>query len=131
MKETELPQEKGALHDFTELCYVTDDEGNYTTLSSWGWEVKSIALEASLSRLQEQIDQAKADVLAGRKSPIVYYMLLNRMDWAVLADAMHRWQWVIKRHAKPSVFKKLSSKTLQKYAEVFGITVEELWELNK
>ena len=131
MKETELPQEKGALQDFTELCYVTDDEGNYTTLSSWGWEVKSIALEASLSRLQEQIDEAKADVLAGSKSPIVYYMLLNRMDWAVLADAMHRWQWVIKRHAKPSVFKKLSSKTLQKYAEVFGITVEELWELNK
>ena len=112
MKETELPQEKGALQDFTELCYVTDDEGNYTTLSSSGWEVKSIALEASLSRLQEQIDQAKADVLAGSKSPIVYYMLLNRMDWAVLADAMHRWQWVIKRHAKPSVFRKLSSKTL-------------------
>lgn len=131
MKETELPQEKGALQDFTELCYVTDDEGNYTTLSSWGWEVKSIALEASLSRLQEQIDQAKADVLAGHKSPIVYYMLLNRMDWAVLADAMHRWQWVIKRHTKPSVFKKLSSKTLQQYAEVFGITVEELCKLNK
>ena len=126
MKETELPQEKGALQDFTELCYVTDEEGNYTTLSSSGWEVKSIALEASLSRLQEQIDEAKTDVLAGRKSPIVYYMLLNRMDWAVLADAMHRWQWVIKRHAKPSVFKKLSDKTLQQYAEVFGITVEEL-----
>ena len=131
MKESELPQEKGALQDFTELCYVTDDEGNYTTLSSWGWEVKSIALEASLSRLQEQIDQAKADVLAGRKSPIVYYMLLNRMDWAVLADVMRRWQWVIKRHAKPSVFKKLSSKTLQQYAEVFDITVEELCELSK
>ena len=129
MKETELPQEKGALQDFTELCYVTDDEGNYTTLSSSGWEVKSIALEASLSRLQEQIDEAKADVLAGRKSSIVYYMLLNRMDWAVLADAMHRWQWVIKRHAKPSVFKKLSDKTLQQYAEVFGITVEELCEI--
>ena len=130
MKETELPQEKGALQDFTELCYVTDDEGNYTTLSSSGWEVKSIALEASLSRLQEQIDEAKADVLAGSKSPIVYYMLLNRMDWAVLADAMHRWQWVIKRHAKPSVFKKLSTKTLQKYAEVFGITVEELTQMS-
>ena len=131
MRETEVPQEKGALRDLKEVYYVTDDEGNYTTLSSSGWEVKSTALEASLSRLQEQIDEAKADVLAGRKSPIVYYMLLNRMDWAVLADAMHRWQWVIKRHAKPSVFKKLSSKTLQKYAEVFDITVEELYELNK
>ena len=130
MRETEVPQEESALRDLKEVYYVTDDEGNYTTLLSSGWEVKSIALEASLSRLQEQIDEAKADVLAGRKSPIVY-MLLNRMDWAVLADAMHRWQWVIKRHAKPPVFKKLSSKTLQQYAEVFGITVEELYELNK
>ena len=129
MKESELPQEKGALRDLTELCYVTDDEGNYTTRLSSGWEVKNVALEASLGRLQEQIDEAKEDVLEGRKSPIVYYMLLNRMDWAVLADAMHRWQWIIKRHAKPSVFKKLSSKTLQQYAEVFGITVEELCEI--
>ena len=117
------------MRDLTELCYVTDDEGNYTTRLSSGWEVKNVALEVSLGRLQEQIDEAKADVLEGRKSPIVYYMLLNRMDWAVLADAMHRWQWVIKRHAKPSVFKKLSTKTLQKYAEVFGITVEELCEI--
>ena len=129
MKETEVPQEEGALRDLKELCYVTDEEGNYTTRLSSGWEVKNVALEGSLGRLQEQIDEAKADVLEGRKSPIVYYMLLNRMDWAVLADAMHRWQWVIKRHAKPSVFKKLSSKTLQQYAEVFGITVEELCEI--
>ena len=126
MKENELPQEKGALDGMKELCYVTDAQGKYTTALSEGWEVKNIALEVSLGRLQEQIDEAKADAIAGRKSPIVYYMLLNRMDWAVLADAMHRWQWVIKRHAKPSVFKKLSDKTLQQYAEVFGITVEEL-----
>ena len=89
-------------------------------------ELDEYAVEVAM-----QIVEAKADVLAGRKSPIVYYMLLSRMDWAVLADAMHRWQWVIKRHAKPSVFKKLSSKTLQQYAEVFGITVEELCKLNK
>jgi len=130
MKETEVPQEEGALRDLKELCYVTDEEGNYTTRLSSGWEVKNVALEASLGRLQEQIDEAKADVLEGRKSPIVYYMLLNRMDWAVLSDAMHRWQWVIKRHAKPSVFKKLSTKTLQKYAEIFGITVEELTQMS-
>ncbi|WP_297891537.1 hypothetical protein [uncultured Capnocytophaga sp.] len=129
MKETEVPQEEGALRDLKELCYVTDEEGNYTTRLSSGWEVKNVALEASLGRLQEQIDEAKANVIAGRKSPIVYYMLLNRMDWAVLADAMHCWQWVIKRHAKPSVFKKLSPKTLQQYAEIFNISVEDLVNL--
>ena len=67
----------------------------------------------------------------GISSPILYYMLLNRMDWAVLASAMHRWQWIIKRHAKPSVFKKLSAKTLQQYAEVFNITVDELCKFSR
>ena len=130
MKETEVPQESGALRNIKEVCYVTDSQGNYTTQLSSGWEVKNIALQASLQHLQEQIDQAKTDVIAGRKSPIVYYMLLNRMDWTVLASAMHRWQWIIKRHSKPSVFKKLSPKTLQQYATIFGISVEELCNIN-
>ena len=53
-------------------------------------------------------------------------MLKNRMDWSILADYMNSWQFLIKRHAKPSVFKKLSQKTLQKYADIFQISVEEL-----
>lgn len=48
------------------------------------------------------------------------------MDWSILADYMNSWQFLIKRHAKPSVFKKLSQKTLQKYADIFQISVEEL-----
>lgn len=131
MKENEVPQQEGALGDIKELCYATDTNGNYTTCLSAGWEVKNIALEASLTLLNEQIAQAKTAMENGISSPIPYYMLLNRMDWAVLASAMHRWQWIIKRHAKPSVFKKLSAKTLQQYAEVFNITVDELCKFSR
>jgi hypothetical protein len=34
--------------------------------------------------------------------------------------------WRVKRHLKPRVFKRLSEKTLQKYAEAFNISIEEL-----
>ena len=126
MKENELPQEKGALDGMKELCYVTDAQGKYTTALSEGWEVKNIALDASFDLLQDQMKEAKAQIQAGKQSPIVYYMIRERMDWATLASYMNRWQWLIKRHKKPQVFKKLSEKTLQKYASLFGISIEEL-----
>ena len=76
--------------------------------------------------MEEQLLEAKELILAGKQSPIPYYMLRTRMDWATLASYMNRWQWLIKRHKKPQVFKKLSEKTLQKYASLFGISIEEL-----
>jgi hypothetical protein len=36
------------------------------------------------------------------------------------------WIWRVKRHRKPSVFKRLSNKVLSKYAEAFEISIEEL-----
>lgn len=126
MKENEVPHDKGALGELQEVYYVTDNEGNYTTSLSEGWEVKDIAIQASISLLEEQLLEAKELILAGKQSPIPYYMLCTRMDWATLASYMNRWQWLIKRHKKPQVFQKLSEKTLQKYASLFGISIEEL-----
>ena len=71
MKENEVPQQEGALGDIKELCYATDTNGNYTTCLSAGWEVKKIALEASLALLNEQIAQAKAAMALAALSPII------------------------------------------------------------
>ncbi|MDO4228229.1 MAG: hypothetical protein Q4C98_00280 [Capnocytophaga sp.] len=126
MKKSEVPQEEGALGTIKEVCYATDENGNYTTTLSAGWNVKTTALEESLQYIDEQANEAKKMVIQGKKSPIVYYMILCRMDWDVLAGYMNRWQWIIKRHANPNVFAKLTDKTLQKYAQIFDIPVEEL-----
>jgi len=121
MKESEVPQDKGALGELKEVYYVTDTQGNYTTALSEGWEVKNIALQASIGLLEEQMQEVKKQVQEGKLSPIVYYMIEARMDWSTLASYMNKWQWIVKRHAKPKVFKRLTEKTLQKYAEIFGI----------
>jgi hypothetical protein len=48
------------------------------------------------------------------------------MDLGILASYIGLWQCRVKRHFKPSVFKKLSATTLQKYAEVFNVSIEQL-----
>jgi hypothetical protein len=48
------------------------------------------------------------------------------MDISLLSDYTGFWQWQIKRHLKPDVFKNLSDKKLQRYAEVFNVSVDDL-----
>lgn len=128
MKKEEVPQDKGNLSksNMRELCYATDKDGNYTTELSSGWEPKSIALDNSLQDINERVEKAKNDIKSGIASPIVYFMELNRMDWNILASYVGMFKWRVKRHAKPTVFSKLKESKLQKYAEVFEITVDEL-----
>lgn len=128
MKKEEIPQDESNLSksNVKELCYATDENGNYTTGLSTGWEPKTIALENSINAINERIEEAKQDIKSGKASPIVYFMELHRMDWITLADYVGMWKWRVKRHAKPAVFKKLNKKILQKYADTFQISVEEL-----
>lgn len=128
MKKEDVPQDKSTLSSINlkELCYATDENGNYTTALSTGWEPKTIALENSLQDINERIEQAKADVKNGKASPIIYFMEVCKMDWITLSSYVGMWTWRVKRHGKPSVFKKLSDKQLSKYAEAFEISLEEL-----
>jgi hypothetical protein len=84
-----------------------------------------------MNDLNERIESAKKSVLDGKKSPIVYFMELSRMDWGILASYMGKPKWIVKRHAKPKVFKKLKDIVIKKYAEVFEIEVNELKDFNE
>lgn len=128
MKQDEVPQDKSNLSkkNVKELCYAIDKDGNYTTVLSEGWEPKTIALNNSISEIEERIEKARQEVRAGKSSPIVYFMELHKMDLNILASYVGMWKWRIKRHFKPAVFKKMSDRSLAKYARVFDVSVEEL-----
>lgn len=128
MQKKDVPQDYSKLSskNMKELCYAVDENGKYTTELSTGWEPKTIALSNAIEDIEERIAEAKNRVKNGKTSPIEYYMELHRMDLSVLASYAGFWRWRVKYHFKPSVFKKLSVKTLQKYADVFDISVEEL-----
>ncbi|MBW8361714.1 MAG: hypothetical protein K0M56_05945 [Kaistella sp.] len=128
MKKQDLPQDESTLKkaNMTEVVYVTDENDQYTTANSTGWEAKKLALEESLELIQEKVDQAKKDVAAGTASPILYFMEKNKMDVGVLSAYVGIWSFFVKKHLKPNGFKKLSPKTLEKYAKAFEIDAEEL-----
>lgn len=108
------------------MLYVTDEDNNYTTAQSIGWEAKKAALDESMELINERIEEARQNVANNTASPIMYFMELNKMDLQVLAAYVGKWQWTVKRHAKPKIFKKLSDSTLKRYADTFGISVDEL-----
>ncbi|OWP85353.1 hypothetical protein BWK59_00425 [Flavobacterium davisii] len=128
MKKEEVPQDQSNLskNNMKELCYAVDNDGQYTTALSSGWEPKTIALEHSMQDIKERVQWANEQVKNGLVSPIVYFMEVHKMDWVTLAGYVSMWTWRVKRHGKPNVFKKLTEKQLQRYADAFEITIDEL-----
>ena len=131
MKKEEIPQDDGALNKLTkEVVYAVDSSGNYTTELSTGWEVKSTALDLAWHDIEQRIENARQKVLNNEASPILYFMELRLMDLGIVAAYTGFWKWSIKQHLKPTVFKKLSEKKLQQYADAFNVSVEELKTMN-
>jgi hypothetical protein len=128
MEKDKVPQDQSNLtkNNVKELLYATDENGNYTTTLSTGWEPKTIALSNSIDEINERIADARQQVVNGEVSPIVYFMEVNKMDLTILASYVGFWKWRVKRHFKPSVFAKLNDKILQKYADTFEVSIEEL-----
>lgn len=128
MNKDDVPQDDGSLakKHVHELCYAVDEHGRYTAVPSRGWEAKTIALNESLALIAERVAATREAVLAGKLSPIAYYMELHRMDIPLLASYAGIHRWFVKRHFQPKRFSKLKHRTLQKYADVFGITVAQL-----
>lgn len=127
MKKDEIPQDPSGLDNFTkEVCYAVDETGKYVTELSSGWEIKSSALGITWEDIQKKVAEAKEKVIKGEVSPIAYYIELRVMDLSIVSAYTGFWKWTIKRHLKPTVFKKLSDTTLQKYADLFEISADQL-----
>ncbi len=131
MKKDEVPQHLGSLGKITkEVCYVTDERGKYITELSNGWDVKTNALDVTWDDIEQKVAAAKEKVLQNEASPILFFLERSVMDIGILSAYTGFFKWQIKRHLKPAVFNKLSTKKLNTYAEVFNVTVDELKTMN-
>lgn len=128
MKKDEVPQDGENMHHgtFKQLFYAVDDSGKYTTATSVGWEPENIAMSQAWEEINEKVEQTRKDVLAGKLSPIAYHMEKSLLTLPQLAAYVNKWQWQVKRHMKPAVFKKLSAAMIAKYAAIFSIPAEVL-----
>ncbi len=128
MKDKDVPQDDANMLQgkFKEPVYSLNKDGNYITVPSVGWAPKNAVMQEAWDNVNEKIEQTKQSVIAGKLSPIAYYIEKNIMDVALLASYMRMWKWAVKKHLKPKNFAKLSDDVLEQYAKVFSISKEEL-----
>lgn len=133
MKSTEVPQDDANMMQgkFREPVYSLDENGNYTTVKSVGWDPKNEVMQEAWDVINEKVEATREKVLAGELSPIAFHLENNLMDVSLLAKYMGFWKFKVKRHLKPKHFKKLKDEVLEKYAEVFDISKQELMDITK
>lgn len=131
MRSKEVPQDDANMMDgkWKDPIYTVDEEGNYTTSYSLGWDVKNAVMQQAWDNINEKIDIAKQKIKSGEVSPLLYYIEKNIMDVGLVAKYMGCWKWKVRKHLKPKHFNKLTEDVLNKYAEIFNITMDELTDI--
>jgi len=126
MKKKEVPQDSGILDRWHEICYAVDDNGKYILSPSSGWEPANIANQQAWELIKEQVQDALRKIEAGELSPLAYHMARHQMDEKLLAKYVGFPRWRVRRHLRPSIFKRLKKSVLERYAKIFSISLEEL-----
>ncbi|HEU0188698.1 MAG TPA: hypothetical protein VFQ97_01760 [Gallionella sp.] len=125
-----VPQEgNSTMGGHRRVMYARGKDGRMVIVPSRGGEVDETVTLQALERIRDMTDEARARVTAGKTSPLEYWMYAQRLDLPQLSQVTGFWKWRIRRHFRPEKFAKLSAEILQRYAEVMGITVEQLRRL--
>lgn len=128
MKKDEVPQDDEGMFEgkFKVMKYALDDEGNYSTVGSSGWEPENTVLNQAWELVNKKIEEAKAKIADGEASTLLFHMEKNIMDVGMLSQYMDLPKRKIETHLTKDGFSSLEENVLKKYAEVFDISVEEL-----
>jgi hypothetical protein len=109
-----------------EVFYHFDKEKGFSQEVTYQNPNNQVIIKQSWDAAEQRLEEVRQLVIIGKSSPVAYYMEKILMEVPMLAAYMELPKWRVRRHMKSSVFKRLKPEILKKYAEVFGITVEEL-----
>ncbi len=130
MKKEDVPQQPHHIYEGEKKAvYALNQDGKFEIAQSSGWEVESVVLEQALEEINRLAQEALIRARAGESSPLEYHMYAQRMDLPMLAQAVGRFQWRVRKHFKPGDFSNLKSSQLALYARVLGIDTATLKRL--
>ncbi len=126
MKRDDAPQDNIAMYHGGRKALYVADEGKFEITQSSGWSVEEMATLQAVDEFVRLEYEAYEGFVEGKLSPLGVWMYRRRMSIATLSQCTGFWQWSIKRHLKPDIFKRLSSPKIALYCDIFDITAEEL-----
>jgi hypothetical protein len=133
MEKDQVPQDHENLNEgkLAKLYYATDDKGHYVKVNSIGWEPETVAMQQAWDVVHDEVEEARKKVLEGKASPLLYHIKKNIMTPSMVASYASTFAFMVKLHCSPYFFKRLSRKTLEKYAYTFRISIEELVDIER
>ena len=129
MRIKDVPQDDGLNKGMSEITYAVDESGRYAGVRSLGWEPKNIVNAQAWEVITDDLTAIVSMVRAGKRSPIAYHMAKRLMTVGLLASYVRLPRWRVKRHLKPSVFSRLKPEILQRYADIFGLTLAQIRDI--
>ncbi|MDR3088420.1 MAG: hypothetical protein LBU39_01205 [Desulfobulbaceae bacterium] len=127
MNQRDVPQDRiSTFAGHKKAVYAIDEQGEYALVETSGWRVEELVTCQALAELAERRQEAYAAWRDGLASPLPWHMYNKKMDVEILARESGLWKWRVRRHFRLRTFLKLSPKILRIYAEVLGISPEEL-----
>lgn len=133
MKKQEVPQDNEGLQEdkFRDLCYAVDEDGNYVTVQSSGWSPKNAAMKQAWEEINIKVEKARQEVLKGERSILAYHMEKNIMTVKLLSQYSGIPRRKVKKHLRPDGFSRMRQNELQRYAEAFNISIDQLTDMNQ
>lgn len=133
MKVKEVPQDgpEQNIFDTTLMQYAVDDNGQFITTPSNGWETTHTAVTSIQEEFKEREEKALKRVKNGETSPLEYFMYKAIMDIDTLSQMSGYSKRKIRKHMNPRMFDRLSEDVLVHYAQLFLTDVSTIKNLKK
>lgn len=126
-------KEKDAQVDFDAhqmTLFVEKEDGSYGPMQTGSYLAKNYVSE--FWKIMEHFHSKALDQLIRNEiSPVAYYMILREMAPADVAARIGISAALVKKHMKPQHFKSMKIEIAQRYAEIFGIPVANLFQISK
>lgn len=114
--------------DYQLVLYVERDDGTYGPLQT-GSFMRANYFTDYLEHRRKVQEEELEKLCRGTTSPVAYYMVWLNLGELDLAKRVGISARKLRKHLRPECFSKLALPMLQRYAEVFGIPVANLFQV--
>jgi len=124
-------KEKDAYIDFDGhrvTMFVEKEDGSYGSMET-GSYLASNYLDDFWQKMQHFHKNAYEQLISNKISPIAFYLIMKEMAPADAAVRVGISASAVKKHMQPKYFSRMTLSTAQRYADVFGIHLANLFQV--
>ena len=127
MRVEDVPQDRSRFYEgSSKICYAVDASGKIVKTPTSGWIVEEWAMCIAWNAIGSTLDRIRADVLAGKASPLAWFMTMRQMDARLLAQNLGTFTLRVRWHLRPGVFARLGQAWLSRYADCLDVPIASL-----